>query len=90
MTNEEAIAIEHEIMRILVVTEEHKERVFTAHKMAIEALEKQIPKKVVYKMGCHGGVLCPNCRTVFEYRMDNWKSPFCQHCGQALEWNGVK
>lgn len=55
-----------------------------------EALEKQVPKKVVYKMGCHGGALCPNCRTVFEYRMDNWKSPFCQHCGQALEWNEVE
>lgn len=58
--------------------------------VVIELLEKQAPKKVVRKMGCHGGALCPNCRTMFEYRMDNWRSPFCQYCGQALEWEEVK
>lgn len=55
-----------------------------------ECVKKQVPQKVIYKMGCHGGVLCPICRTMFERDWSNWKSPFCQHCGQALDWEEVK
>lgn len=48
-----------------------------ATKMAIEALEKQIPKKAVagarYK--------CPSCGEMF---VSNWK--FCFECGQKLDW----
>lgn len=64
-------------------------------KIAIEALEKQTPKKVV----CDGNdesdyVYCPCCHEPigsnefvyddFYYR--NWKPMHCQECGQAMIW----
>lgn len=52
-----------------------------AYGMAIQALEKQMPKKVVrdgkwiYK--------CPRCGDVFyDYRLD-----YCNGCGQRLDWS---
>lgn len=46
---------------------------------AIEALEKQIPKKV--KIINHGTVLCPDCMDdVFSYYS------YCPECGQKLDW----
>ena len=30
---------------------------------------------------------CPNCEHLFEESDDNWEQPFCQYCGQALEWD---
>lgn len=62
--------------------------------LAIEALEKQIPKeplnieetkyKVSYK--------CPVCGTVHVngWCGTNWKLPFCSICGQALDWSDSK
>lgn len=87
MTNEEAIAIEHEIMRILVVTEEHKERVFTAHKMAIEALERQTPEKPNVSNGFYRYYLCPACEhSLVAY---TWEGGihYCHCCGQAIDWS---
>jgi hypothetical protein len=64
-------------------------------KMAVEALEKQIPKKVV----CEGDdendwVHCPCCdeilginESVYDAFYDNdWKSIYCHKCGQSLTW----
>ena len=61
-------------------------------KIAIKALEKQIPKKpdlegdgydengeLVYDTG-----YCPNCRHEFEVYYDATK--YCPNCGQALDW----
>lgn len=70
--------------------------------LAIQALEKQIPKKPVHD-GCFdsegmwhewNGVngrpydLCPNCNTNLccEMPCDN-KSKYCKHCGQRLDWS---
>lgn len=72
--------------------------------MAIEALEKQIPKKPVHD-GCFDsegiwhewkGVngrsydLCPNCNTNLccEMPYDN-KPKYCKHCGQRLDFKEV-
>lgn len=64
-------------------------------KIAVKALEKQTPKKVV----CDGDdesdwVYCPCCHEPigsnefvyddFYYR--NWKPMHCQECGQAMIW----
>ena len=46
-----------------------------------EAVDKQIPKKVtVNRVICH----CPNCNTVLG---DIFKHPYCDKCGQALDWS---
>lgn len=46
--------------------------------VAIQALEKQIPKKPKFKTRFH---ICPVCEapTVSDY---------CSRCGQALDWEG--
>lgn len=52
--------------------------------MAIEALEKQIPKKVtlVFKND-YDLVYCPRCGVKFiQYGLH-----FCGECGQALDWS---
>ena len=54
--------------------------------MAIEALEKQIPKKPVLENRYSGHYNCPICNedctydTVFKY-------PYCPFCGQAIDWS---
>ena len=60
-----------------------------AYAMAIKALEKQIPKKVVkdgkwsYKCPCCGECAETDCGDAFyDYRLD-----YCNGCGQKLDWN---
>lgn len=60
-----------------------------AYGMAIQALKKQIPKKVVregkwiYKCPCCGGDAETDCGDVFyDYRLD-----YCNGCGQRLDWS---
>lgn len=53
--------------------------------MAIEALEKQIPKKPKAKddnFAMSYGI-CPNCNNI----IDDWNdNRFCNECGQAISW----
>lgn len=57
-------------------------------KMAIKALEKQIPKKVVLfecdplKSFQKIRKACPNCNATLHGEKD-----FCADCGQALDWS---
>lgn len=60
-----------------------------AYGMAIQALEKQIPKKVVrdgkwiYKCPRCGACAETDCGDVFyDYRLD-----YCNGCGQRLDWS---
>ncbi len=47
------------------------------YKLIGEALEKQIPKKLIkYK----DEIVCPSCKTLVG------SSPYCRYCGQALDW----
>lgn len=74
-------------------TEEEAEKIddeATAVFMAIKALEKQIPKKVILtKDEC----ICPSCG--FDM-MGVWDEPevkdpnYCPRCGQALDWSDEK
>lgn len=65
-----------------------------AENCAIEALEKQIPKKPLnieetkYKVSYK----CPVCETVHVngWCGTNWKLPFCSICGQALDWRDTE
>ena len=48
---------------------------------AIEALEKQIPKKP------YDTVHCPLCKIEVELQpIDTEQVTYCLHCGQAIDW----
>ena len=61
--------------------------------MAIEALEKQMPKKPKEEWskspfsddeGClFQHLMCPNCGKMEVNKLDD----FCPHCGQAIDWS---
>ena len=56
--------------------------------MAIEALEKQMPKKPLDKTKSTDDYgYCPNCKTI----IDNYSDfKFCSTCGQAIDWSDVE
>ena len=56
---------------------------------AIEALEKQLPKKVE---NWNGQASCPRCKRLFGNMayiemFCHWDSDCCNHCGQRLDWS---
>ena len=52
---------------------------------AVEALEKQIPKKQT--RGKYGHTECACCGWIVEsFCGDLEKYPFCPNCGQAIDW----
>lgn len=65
-----------------------------ALKIAVEALEKQIPKKPELKpvdgfdSGVASSLCCPTCKNpVINYWCKRINPPHCMMCGQALDWN---
>lgn len=61
------------------------------HEIAIEALEKQLPKKVKMrteyrdlndKLICYDG-FCPNCGN----EVNSYRNKSCSHCTQMLDWS---
>lgn len=49
---------------------------------AIEAIEKQIPKKP------YDTVSCPLCKIEVELQpIDTEQVTYCLHCGQAIDWS---
>lgn len=62
-------------------------------KIAIEALEKQLPKKPTYDGDGYApdGTfiwdewLCPNCGSRYEVDYDDYS--YCPNCGQRLDWS---
>lgn len=66
-----------------------------AYRMAIQALEKQIPKKP-RKTDSYRGILkrvyayvCPTCGNVCleKYMNERQNTMFCWNCGQKLDWS---
>lgn len=54
---------------------------------AITALEKQIPKKVIWKYSFYWAC-CPNSNCGSNiYDKEKEKFKFCPDCGQALDWS---
>ena len=83
MTNEEAIEIlkhEHDYAQLLSYVNE-------ALKIAISAIEKQIPKVAEHDDGvwsicpCCGGSVCNDTEHAV-----NREVSYCEHCGQAIDW----
>ena len=62
--------------------------------MAIEALEKQIPKKPYdvtekeYDDFYYLGFICPSCNEAAVYQP--YRPKFCKHCGQKIDWLEVE
>ena len=90
MTYEKAIRklenILEEIAEVYYITNVNEEPLI----MAIEALEKQIPKTPDYEGdGYSDGELvydtwiCPNCGKDYEVDYDDYK--YCPECGQAID-----
>lgn len=61
-------------------------------RLAVEALEKQIPKKVILGYDERDCVYCPNCKCELMSMdwYDHWKCNYCENCGQALDWSDEK
>lgn len=75
-------------------TKEHLKKLKSFHngsygaavKMAITAIDKQIPKTPLDIRACPNEAKfadCPVCGQV----VDEW-SPYCDKCGQAIDWEG--
>lgn len=79
MTNEEAIAV------LRANYPEARYYLRQAVDVAIDALKRQVPKKVIMG-GC-----CPNCgsRGYTETGLDDadYALLFCNNCGQRLDWS---
>lgn len=57
--------------------------------MKIEALDKQIPKKIIRKSkkASLENIKCPNCqREIDAMNIVN----YCTYCGQALDWSAIE
>lgn len=62
-----------------------------ALEMAIEALEKQMPKKPDFTDDYYDVAVCPCCHQYeFEYGTTTWQMAFCPNCGQSLNWEGIE
>lgn len=91
MTESEAIKELHEIRpRGGIIPQKRAEAI----DVAINALEKQIPKKLEYEAdGYADGELvydyakCPICGHDFEYGINDWGCEYCSDCGQKLDWS---
>ena len=59
---------------------------------AIEALEKQLPKRVDFEEDVAENMCaeCPSCGSFLGYRVDcldeKYQFDNCKHCGQRLDW----
>ena len=85
MTNEEALSTLRDFLGCLVPGRASGKlileyRRFEAFRKAIEALEKQIPKKPPN----HDGMVCPSCNSKARY--GHPYEYYCPHCGQAIDW----
>ena len=79
MTPEEAIKLIE--IAIAEVEWEYPMGYSVAFEMAINALEKQIPKKVTKSV-------CPSCNRIFLFgHGEKRKGDYCDNCGQALDWS---
>ena len=84
MTNDEAIeyiAKRYVTMSMCLTLDECRKH-NKAISMAIEALEKQIPKKPYWE---YGGCHCKSCG--LDVLSDEY---FCPLCGQAIDWEASK
>ena len=89
MTNEEAIEYlsERYIAMSTCLTLDECRKHNKAISMAIEALEKQIPKKPLHM---HKNYYCPICKEdgwmLWDDAIPNDMDKYCGKCGHAIDW----
>ena len=89
MTNEEAIEYitERYVTMSMCLTIDECRKHNKAISMAIEALEKQIPRKPLHM---HKNYYCPICKEdgwmLWDDAIPNDMDTYCGKCGQAIEW----
>ena len=88
MTNQEAINDLKVILREITECEESICYITDVDaeplKLAIKALERQIPKKPIYGAA---NIKCPNCEATLLYYFHSFKIDYCDECGQRLDWS---
>lgn len=66
--------------------------------MAVEALDKQVPRNIIIEgMDESDWVYCPRCGETLGVNEDaynsfcenNWQPIYCHKCGQAVVWEGL-
>lgn len=94
MTHEEAIRVlKGDFAEVeLKEGESHSDVFASAFNMAIMTLEKQTPKKPIWRWNGNETVIeCPNCgKYPFDLSEYEWARIFCGHCGQRIDWNEVE
>ena len=69
-------------------TKEHNGRMCEKVNLALEALEKQIPKKPLHM---HKNYYCPICKEdgwmLWDDAIPNDMDKYCGICGQAIDWS---
>ena len=89
MTYEEAIKNINALNAVCGQKDLYDAEFESALSLAIEALEKQIPKKPT--MGKYGHTECACCGWIVEsFCGDLEQYPFCPNCGQAIDWSDDK
>ena len=89
MTNEEAIEYiaERYVTMSMCLTLDECRKHNKAISIAIEALEKQIPKKPLHM---HKNYYCPICKEdgwmLWDDAIPNDMDKYCGKCGQAIDW----
>ena len=96
MTESEAVEKLKNMRLFMQITDKNSEHKFAeddykANEMAIQALEKQIPKKPTYEGDGYApdGTfvldewICPCCETRYEVDYDDYD--YCPNCGQKLD-----
>lgn len=68
----------------------YEQEQISALKLAVEALEKQIPQKVIFGDDEQDDIFCPTCRfalaTVDNHEYERMFYNYCPHCGIKLDW----
>ena len=61
-----------------------------AIRIALAAIEKQIPNKPIGDFHSVPHYRCPNCNSTVKLYENSTIFPFCNYCGQAIDWSEVK
>ena len=87
MTHEEAIKNINALNAVCGQKDLYDAEFENALALAIEALEKQIPKKPLHM---HKNYYCPICKDdgwmLWDDAVPNDMDSFCGMCGQAIDW----
>ena len=75
------------------IPKEQISKIGECYDLAIEALEKQLPKKVDFEEDVTEDVCveCHSCGCFLGYQVDcldeNYQIDYCKHCGQRIDWS---